>query len=58
MKLLGVHIDDKLNFNEHINKICNSAGNPLNALIRIKSFLDLKQKDVLVNSFIYSNFNC
>ena len=22
VKLLGVHIDDKLNFNEHINKIC------------------------------------
>ena len=22
VKLLRVHIDDKLNFNEHINKIC------------------------------------
>ena len=27
VKLLGVHVDDKLNFNEHINKICKSAGN-------------------------------
>ena len=57
VKLLGVHIDDKLNFNEHINKICKSAGNQLNALIRLKSFLGLKEKEVLVNSFIYSNFN-
>ena len=57
VKLLGVHTDDKLNFNGHINKICKSAGNQLNALIRLKSFLGLKEKEVLVNSFIYSNFN-
>ena len=57
VKLLGVHIDYKLNFNEHINKMCKSAGNQLNALIRLKSFLGLKEKEVLVNSFIYSNFN-
>ena len=55
--LIGVHIDDKLNFNEHINNICKSAGNQLNALMRLKSFLGLKEKEVLVNSFIYSNFN-
>ena len=53
VKLLGVHIDDKLNFNEHINKICKSAGNQLNALIRLKSFLVLREKEILVNSSIY-----
>ena len=57
VKLLRVHIDDKLNFNEHINKIYKSAGNELNALIRLKLFLGLKEKEVLVNSFIYSNLN-
>ena len=56
VKLLRVDIDDKLNFNEHI-KICKSAGNQLIALILLKSFLGLKEKEVLVNSFIYSNFN-
>ena len=25
VKLLGIEIDDKLNFNHHINKICKSA---------------------------------
>ena len=53
MKLLGVHIDDKLNFNERINKVCKSTGNQSNALIRRKSFLGLKENEVLVNSFIY-----
>ena len=57
VKLLGVHIDDKLNFYEHINKICKSAGIQLDAVIRLKLFLSLKEKEVLVNSFIYSNFN-
>ena len=57
MKLLRVHIGDKLNFNEHINKICKSAGNQLNTLTQLKSFLGLKEKEVLVNSFISSNFN-
>ena len=52
VKLLGVHIDDKLNFNHHINKLCKSAGNQLNVLARLKSFLGLKERVVLVNSFI------
>ena len=45
VKLLGVHIDDddKLNFNKHINKICKSTGNQLNALVRLKQFLGLKE---------------
>ena len=27
VKLLGVHIDDELNFNLHITKVCRSAAN-------------------------------
>ena len=33
VKLLGVQIDDNLNFNLHITNICRSAANQLNALI-------------------------
>ena len=33
VKLLGVHIDDKLNSNLHITKICRSAATQLHALI-------------------------
>ena len=57
VKLLGVDNDVKLNFNEHIHKICKSAGNQINALIHLKSFLGIKEKEALVNSFIYSNLN-
>ena len=40
--LLGVQIDDKLNFNLHITNICRTAANQLNALIRLKQFLSFE----------------
>ena len=57
VKLLGIHLDNRLNFNLHINTICKSASNQLNALVRLKKFLSFEQKKVLVNSFILPNFD-
>ena len=57
VKVLRIHTDDKLNFDHHIKELCKSAGNQLNAQTQLKSFLGLKERVVLVNSFIYSNFN-
>ena len=57
VKMLGVHIDSKLNFNLHIDIICKSALNQPNVLVRLKRYLGHEGKFVLVNSFIYSNFN-
>ena len=57
VKLLGIQIDSQLNFNMHINNICKSAANQLNALIRLNCFLGIDEKKVLVNSFVLSNFN-
>ena len=57
VEFLGIQIDDKLNFNLHISKICKSAANQLNALIRLKQFLSFHAKEVLINSYIISNFN-
>ena len=54
--LLGIHLDDKLNFNLHISNICRSAGNQLTALIWL-SYLNFNAKRVLINSYIISNFN-
>ena len=57
VKLLGVQIDDQLNFNLHISDIFRSAANQLNVLIRLKRFLTFKEKKTLINSYFYSNFN-
>ena len=54
---LGVTIDDKLNFNLHIDKIYKSASNQLNSLLTLKKCLGLEERKVLVNGFALSNFN-
>ena len=41
VKLLGVTLDYKLNFNEHINFLAAKAGAQLSALSRVRRFLDV-----------------
>ena len=40
VKLLGVHIDNKLNFNNYIKIICERAGKQLNVFKRLSGMLD------------------
>ena len=56
MKLLSLQLDDKLNFNLHISNIYKSADNQLNALIRLKKFMDFEEKKILINSYFMANF--
>ena len=48
LEFLAIEIDDKLNFNLHISKICKFAANQLNALIILKQFLRFHAKEVLI----------
>ena len=57
VKLLGVTLDNKLNFDTHISNLCKKAATQLNVLKRLRSFIGFEQKKVLVQSFVYSNFN-
>ena len=57
VKLLGVHIDDKLNFNLHITESCRSAANQLRTLIRLRRFVNFEGKKTLNKSYFNSNFN-
>ena len=38
-KLLGITIDEHLNFNEHLTNVCKRASRKLNALSIVSSFL-------------------
>ena len=56
-KLLGITIDEHLNFNEHLTNVCKRANRKLNALSRVSSFLSYQQKKVMSNSFVSGQFN-
>ena len=57
MNVLGIDIDDKLNFNSHVSNMCNKAGRQLNFLQRLKGSLDYASRLSIYKSFIMSNFN-
>jgi hypothetical protein len=57
VKVLGVTIDFKLNFNEHISNICKKASRQLNVLKRIGKNLTKLGKLTIYYSFIMSNLN-
>ena len=57
VKLLGVTIDFKLNFEIHISNICRKAARQINVLLRIGKYLSLETKILIYKSFIRSNFN-
>lgn len=52
IKLLGVHIDDSLNFTEHISKLCTKASQKVGVLSRLRNFIPCKAKLSLYKSFI------
>ena len=57
VKLLGIHIDYKLNFDFHITNICRKAAQQLNVLKRIGHNLTRVNKLTIFHSFILSHFN-
>ena len=56
-KLLGIKIDEHLNFKEYLTYVCKRASRKLNALSRVSSFLSYQQKKIMSNSFISGQFN-
>ena len=56
MNVLGINIDDKLNFNSHVSNMCNKAGRQLNVLQRLKGSLDYASRLSIYKSFIMSNY--
>ena len=57
VEILGIKIDNNLNFNNHLKSICRKAGQKLSAFLRISTNLNMKQKEILYKSMIKSQFN-
>ena len=57
MKLLGVTIDQSLNFSMHINNISSQAANQINVLSRLSPLLSLPCRLRILDAFILSNLS-
>ena len=57
-KILGVTIDSKLNFNNHLPKILKIANQKVHVLARITPYMSIPKTKLLMNSFFISQFNC
>ena len=57
VKLLGVHIDNKLNFGHHVSHICQKAGKQVNVVGRLSRVLNTSNKLLLYSSFTSCYFN-
>ena len=57
VELLGIKRYNELKFNDHISELCSKASMQLNAISRLKNYIGQKELEIVINSFIYSNFN-
>ena len=55
-KLLDLQIDRNLNFNEYVLWFCKKGGKKLPVLAILSNFMSIKQRKVLMKSFIESQF--
>ena len=56
VKLLGLNIDNKLDFKEHVSKLCGKVSLKLHALARISPFMDQNKLRIILKAFIESQF--
>ena len=56
VKLLGVTIDHKLNFSEHVSKLCKKASIKLHALARVSKYIPMNKLRIIMKAFIESQF--
>ena len=55
--VLGMQIDNKINFVNHMKSPCSKASQKLGALKRFSNLLDAQKKNLLFSSIIKSHFS-
>ena len=57
VKLLGIEIDNELNFTAHIQNLCSKVNRKINAFSRLNTFISRPQAILICNAVVLSNFN-
>ena len=56
-KLLGVLIDQKLNFKQHLNTVCRKGSQELNTFARASIYMPEEKTRMVMEAFIMSQFS-
>ena len=56
VKLLGISIDNHLDFSEHVSNICKKVSKKLHALRRVSPFINKSKLRIIMKAFIESQF--
>ena len=57
VELLGITINNKLDFDQHTQRLCSKANQKLHALARISKYLCKDKLKIIMKTFIESQFN-
>ena len=57
VKLLGIHFNNNLNFDYHVNQLCKKASKKLHALARIAKYMNINKRRMLMKAFVFSHFS-
>ena len=55
--VLGIHINNNLNFDDHVNQLCKKASKNLHALARVSKYMDINKQRMLMKEFVSSHFS-
>ena len=57
VELLGIEIDNQLNFDNNVLTMCKEAAYQLNAIGRLRKYIGFPEKNTLIEAFVFSNFS-
>ena len=55
VKLLGIYIDNRRNFDYHISQLCKKAEKRLHALARVLKYMNISQRKLIANACLSSH---
>ena len=57
VRLLGIGIDNELNFTAHIQNLCSKVNRKINAFPKLNTYVSRPQAMLICNAVVLSNFN-
>ena len=55
-ELFGIVFNNKFDLDEHVLSLCRKASQKLNTLARVAHYMNLAQRRLIMNAFIFSQF--